>query len=359
MPDAIHQFIPSFAGRDAIGTHVRGVRKLLRDMGIESDLYVRESRQAAKGEVRDYQSYAGAKPGQRTWLLYHLSTGSRVAEYLLERPEPKVVDYHNITPPEFFYPWEVHVGVELAHGRNQIPLLADVTELAINDSSFNEAELQSYGFNKTVVAPTFIDYDSFDQGADHRLLDRLVSSKRGAHWLFVGRISPNKCQHDILKAFAAYRRQYDQYAEVTFVGGSSSHAYLTALTSYADALGLGGAVHFPGSVNQSELAAYFQAADVFVCLSEHEGFGVPLIEAMHNKLPIVAYDAAAVPETMGGGGLLLSEKSPVTVAAAVDRIMRDAAVRDGLVAAGRRRLADFSPERIAAAWRDAVSVLAG
>jgi glycosyltransferase involved in cell wall biosynthesis len=359
MVDAIHQFVPSFVPRDAIGTHVRAVRTLLRDMGIESDLYVGESREAAKGEVRDYHTYAGARPGQRTWLLYQLSTGSKMAEYLLARPEPKLVDYHNITPPDFFFPWEAHVGVELDHGRQQIPLLSGCTDLAFADSAFNEAELIEVGFPKTVVAPIFVDYASFDQGVDAALLDRLLSAKRGAHWLFVGRIAPNKCQHQVVKAFAAYQRLFDPHARLTLVGGSSSHAYLTAIKNYVGALGLEDAVTLTGSVGQQVLAAHFKAADVFVCLSEHEGFCVPLLEAMHNRLPVVAYDASAVPETLGDGGLLLADKAPVSVAAAVDRVVHDAGVRDALVAAGQERLETFSTERVRERWVDALRSLLG
>ena len=359
MVDAVHQFVPSFVPRDAIGTHTRALRSLLHDLGIESDLYVRESREAARGEVRDYLSYEGARPGQRTWLMYQLSTGSKVAEYLLARPEPKLVDYHNITPPEFFFPWEAHVGVELDHGRQQIPLLSGCTDLAFADSAFNEAELIDVGFPKTVVAPIFVDYDSFDQGVDARVLDSLLSAKRGAHWLFVGRIAPNKCQHDIVKAFAAYRRLYDSAARLTFVGGSSSHAYKTAIQRYAVALGIEDGIVFTGNISQQALAAHFRAADVFVCLSEHEGFCVPLLEAMHNRVPVVAYDATAVPETLGDGGLLLTDKSPVNVAAVVDRVVRSTAVREELVAAGQERLAEFSTERVRERWIDALKSLTG
>jgi glycosyltransferase involved in cell wall biosynthesis len=359
VPDAIHQFVPSFAPRDAIGTHTRAVRRLLHDLGIESDIYVRESREAAKGEVRDYLHYEGARPGQRTWLLYQLSTGSKMVNWLLARPEPKLVDYHNITPPQYFFPWEAHIGVELDHGRQQIPVLSQSTDLAFCDSEYNESELVEYGYPKTVVAPIFVDYDSFDAGCDRRLLDSLASSKRGADWLFVGRISPNKCQHDVVKAFAAYRRVFDPHARLTLVGGSSSHAYKMAIAQYADALGLGGAVTLAGSVPADALAAHYRNADVFVCLSEHEGFCVPLLEAMHHRVPIVAFDAAAVPETLAGGGLLLADKSPVTVAAAVDRVVHDASLREVLVEAGQQRLAEFGTKRVRERWTDAVRSLVG
>src|SRR5207248_3376126 len=160
-----------------------------------------------------------------------------------------------------------------------------------------------------------------------------------------GRLAPNKAQHDLIKALAAYRRLYDPRARLHLVGTSSSESYRTALVAYADALDLVDAVEFTGSVSDGELAAHYRAADVFVCVSEHEGFCVPLLEAMHHRLPIVAYAAAAVPETLGDGGLLLNSKDPYTVAAAVQRVVSDADLRAQLVAAGTRRLHDFDLDR--------------
>ena len=155
-------------------------------------------------------------------------------------------------------------------------------------------------------------------------------------WLFVGRLAPNKAQHDIVKAFAAYRRFHNPDARLHLVGGGREDGYARTLRRFVHALGLDDAVTLTGGVSPAELVAYYRAADVFVVCSEHEGFCVPLLEAMHHRVPIVAFASTAVPETLGDAGLLLDVKDPCTVAAAVDRVVTDAPLREQLVDAGAR-----------------------
>ena len=176
-------------------------------------------------------------------------------------------------------------------------------------------------------------------------------------WLFVGRLAPNKCQHDLIKALAAYRRLYDPQARLHLVGGSSSNAYRTALEAFVDHLDLGEAVFLHGGVSPGALVAHYRAADVFVCLSEHEGFCVPLLEAVHHRLPVVALAEAAVPETVEGAGVLLPAKEPARVAAAVHRVLGDPDLRAALVVAGTARLADFALERTRPVLLDAIATV--
>ncbi len=161
----------------------------------------------------------------------------------------------------------------------------------------------------------------------------------------MGRVAPNKAQHDVVKAFAWYRRVFDAGASLTLVGGVSAGSYWSALERFVDELGLSGAVRLAGSVSDGELEGLYRSADVFVCLSEHEGFCVPLLEAMAHGVPVVALGAAAVPETLGDAGLVLESKRPPLVAEAVARVMGDDALRRGLVEAGRHRLEHFSLAR--------------
>jgi glycosyltransferase involved in cell wall biosynthesis len=146
------------------------------------------------------------------------------------------------------------------------------------------------GYRATTVVPILLDPGEFDREVDAATLDRLRSATAagGASWLFVGRVVPNKAQHDVVKAFAAYRRVFDPHARLRLVGGTSLPAYADAVARYVDALGLGGAVELTGPVDPGVLSAHYRAADVFVCLSDHEGFCVPILEAMHHDLPIVA-----------------------------------------------------------------------
>ena len=341
---AIHQFLPTFAARDAIGTHALHARRILRGMGLESEIYAEGRPGTSRRQAHSFRTYGRRPQPDRTWLLYQLSTGSAVADFVRARPEPTLVNYHNVTTASLFAPWEPHVAVECTEGRRQLREMAGEVELGIAVSAYNESELRAAGYRHTAVAPVLVDLDGADVGPDPEVLDRLAGAKRagGADWVFVGRVAPHKCQHDVVRALAAYRRLYDPEARLHIVGGVGSHAYFTMLERYVAALGLGGAVRLTGSVSAAALKAYYASADAFVCLSEHEGFCVPVVEAMRLSVPVVAYASAAVPETVAGAGVLLEAKNPVMVAAAVARVLEDRPLRDQLVAAGRRRADDFS-----------------
>ena len=352
MPPAIHQFLSTFAPRDAQGNHARQVRSVLRDMGLDSDVYAFEVWPELKGEARSYREYRGGA----THLLYQLSTGSPVADFLRDRPEPKIVNYHNLTPVSMFAPWEPHLGAELLAGRRQLTELARSTALGIGVSEFNRAELAAAGYRPTTVVPLLLDLAAFDREPDRRALDRLWAEK-GTTWLFVGRLAPNKAQHELVSALAAYRRAYDPHARLRLVGGFSSPRYADAVSGYAAALGLADSVEVVGHVSDDELAAHYRAADVYVSTSDHEGFGVPLLEAMHHRLPIVAYGSSAIPETVGGAGLVLGDKAPATVAAAVHRVVTDDRLRHALGDAAGRRLADFALPKTRQAFRAAIEAV--
>jgi glycosyltransferase involved in cell wall biosynthesis len=355
---AVHQFVPSLAARDAIGAHSLRVQGLLQDRGYESKIYVDWTNVPSRPDVLPYQEFDRDAAGDRTWILYQSSTGAAMARFVMGCPQPKIVNYHNITPPAFFEPWEPTVATVLDMGLRQLADLAPVTDLAIADSEFNREDLLRVGYRDTTVVPILFDPSDVGGDPDPTLSARLAAEKHdgGAEWLFVGRLCPNKAQHDVIKAFAAYRIACDPKARLRFVGGSSSHLYESCLRGFVHEIGCEDAVTFAGSVTDRELASYYANADVFVCLSRHEGFCVPLLEAMHYGIPIVALRATAVPETLGTGGLILSSASPALVVAAVERLSTDRALRDAVVAAGRARLAAFdladSEDRFAAAIRD-------
>ncbi len=361
-PPAIHQFIPSLAGRDAIGSHTLHVQDLLRDMGFRSEIFVGDALPDVGRRSRPYRQYERDRHRGRAWLLYQSSIGSPIADFLADREEPKLVNFHNITPAPLLEGWDPDVAEGVATGRRQLHRLAQHATAAIAVSRFNEQELVDAGYRSTTVVPPLIDLDSFDHDVDRDALERLGAAKAdgGTDLLFVGRVLPHKAQHDVIKALAAYRQIYDPRARLHLVGGVSSRSYNRALVQFVAELELEDAVDLAGSVTQGELAAYYRAADVFVCCSDHEGFCVPVLEAMHHRVPVVAYGAAAIPETVDGAGLVLESKSPGEMAAAIDRVAQDGALREMLVGAGQRRLGDFTLERTRARFASAVeSVLAG
>jgi glycosyltransferase involved in cell wall biosynthesis len=225
---------------------------------------------------------------------------------------------------------------------------------SIADSGFNARDLEDAGYSDPAVVPILLDFTHFTDTPDPDVMARINAEQAhgGSDLLFVGRLAPNKCQHDLVKVLATLRASVDPMARLRLVGGAELVTYESALRELAAGLGPAGAVEITGSVSPGALAAYYATADVFVSVSEHEGFCVPLLEAMAHDVPVVAYGAGAVPETLGAGGVLLPDKAPALVAAAVARVARDRGLRDTLVSAGRAQLATFAPEIVSARLRE-------
>jgi len=343
MP-TLHQFTPTLdAG--AVGAHVLEIRRTLRAAGWESEVFSEHTKAPYDGLAHRFTEYGRSMPARPDdVILYHTAIGSVVADWLMAERMPRlVIDYHNITPPSWFEGWDDNLAYGLGWGRAQLRRLARRSRFGLADSAFNARELTAAGFRRTDVLPILVPAQSLGGEPDAALLERLRSHD-GCRWLFVGRLAPNKCQHRLIAALAAFRRAYRTDAELVLVGGASAPTYEDALRRYAHDLGLSTAVTFAGSVTDAERNAYYAAADVFVCLSAHEGFCVPLLEAWHHRLPVIAYAATAVPETLGRAGVLLPTASPLMVAAAVARVTGDPEAAAGLRAAGTARLDDLSLE---------------
>ncbi|HLH47656.1 MAG TPA: glycosyltransferase family 4 protein [Acidimicrobiales bacterium] len=348
----VDQYLPSYWSHDAIGNHVRQVGRALRVSGIDSDIHAAAVDRRLEREVELWRPVPGERRPDRL-ILYHLSVDSDMSDWLVEEAKAGqrvLVYYHNITPAPFFEGWLPEVGGGLARARRQMAALAPFVELALAPSHHSLAELEEAGYRATAFCPILVDLDEYYEPADPAVLQDLRRRREGggADWLFVGRLSPNKCQQDVIAAFAVYRRLFDRRARLTLVGGATVPAYREALVGQAEELEVAGAVTFRDGVTSRELLARYHSADVFVCLSEHEGFGVPLVEAMTVGLPIVAYAAAAVPETVGAAGVLLDDKDPVRVACAVAELLGDPARRRELAAAGQQRAEAFDLDRTSA-----------
>jgi glycosyltransferase involved in cell wall biosynthesis len=276
-------------------------------------------------------------------ILYHASTHSDMTGWLIDAAsagQTILVDYHNITPAEYFAAWEPPAAHSMRLGREQLARLAPHVAGGLADSGYNADELAGFGVKNPVACPILLDLDEYHQDPDPDTVARL--SRPGPQWLFVGRVAPNKCQHDVIAAFAAHRRLYQPGSRLAIVGSVTSARYQRELERLAADLGVAGAVEFAGSTPFRELLAYFRRADVFVCLSEHEGFCVPVVEAMELGVPVVAFSSSAVTETVADAGVLLDRKDPLEVAVAVESLLSDQDRRRATVEAGRARAATFS-----------------
>jgi glycosyltransferase involved in cell wall biosynthesis len=203
--------------------------------------------------------------------------------------------------------------------------------MALGDSEFNRAELEAIGFHPTGVLPLMIDPRRLDIAPSPVILDMFDDDK--TNFLFVGRVIPNKCFHDLIKVFAFYQRFIDSNCRLLLVGEwVGFEKYYEALVRMVDDLRLKDVV-FTGHVEDDDLAAYYRLADLFMCLSEHEGYCVPLIEAFRFGLPVMAADAGAVPETLGGAGVLIREKRIDEIALMAYAIVTDDSLSQKIVAA--------------------------
>jgi len=357
---AVHQFVPALIPRDATGNHTLLLQDALRRAGWRSEIFAEATHDELVGRTRRVEDYPGmSQPGDV--LIYQFSTSSMVAELLATRPEPLILNYHNVTAPDLYGSWDPPAAARSAEAGRQLAELAPRAALGLADSAYNARDLVAAGCAHTAVAPVLFDPERAVAAPDPRTAARLERERAGGgcDWLFVGRLVPPKAQHLLVEALWAYRRLYDPTARLHLVGSAPSRRYLTALRGLADDLGLGSAVRVHGEITDAALAAVYAAADVYVSLSAHEGFGIPLLEASRAGLAVVALGVAAVPETMGDAGLLVATAEPVPVAAAVHRVLTDERLRRGLVAAGRRRLAAHSPAEAGRRVVDAVATVAG
>jgi len=339
-----HQFAPTLAYGDAVGNDCFELQRLYWSRGVGSDLFAAE----AKPEVAQFARPSAdleQVPVEGTSLQVHISMGNDALWDVAKLPHRKTVVYHNITPAHFFEGLNEHARRYSEIGRQQLAEFARVSELGIADSRYNQKELVRAGFDRTAVVPIIVDWSAFDVAPDPAILRELSDERTDI--LAVGQILPQKAVHTVVAAFAKYRES-DPTARLWLVGSHAmSGSYLGQVREAIRARGLEDAVTLTGTVPMSALVAYYRGATAFVTLSEHEGFCVPLLEAMRAGLPVVASDAGAIPDTLGDAGILLSGTDPDTVAAALERIVRDAALRKDVIARGHRHLLAFTPEAVA------------
>ena len=340
----IHLFVPMLHRRDAVGEHTRSLRDRLVAAGVPCTVYTELPDPDTVDETRPYTGYADdAVLGDV--LVYQVATRSDMTRWLADRPEPVVLNYHSLTPAPFFARWNNPIARMQEAAVRDLAELAPRCVLGIGVSEFDVAELRAAGCPDTrriPVANVPLPPVEPDPAVRATLIAR--KAQGGPWWLSVGRLAPNKCHQEAIAALFVARATSAPDAHLTIVGGPTEPHYAAALRRYAADLGLTGAVEFTTRLTPGGLAARYATADVLVMLSEHEGFGVPLVEAMSHGLPVVAHDAGAVAETVGAAGVLLHDKGPRAVAGAVASLLADPARRAELVAAGRARLAALGLE---------------
>jgi glycosyltransferase involved in cell wall biosynthesis len=351
----INQWVPAAHQGDAIGDSARRVRSLLREMGHESELYALTIDDGLKQEVRPFRDRAAAR-GDLT--IFHYALPSPMTAAFAALDSGRILQYHNVTPARYFAAYDPALFRLASLGRQELATLAGHVDLALGDSEFNRLELEALGFERTGVFPIAVDTARITQPASRPALDDMLDDGL-VNFLFVGRIAPNKKIEDHIRLAEVYKRYIDAYYRFIFVGRYDvvPRYYATIRALMAEYRLLDDRFIFTGPIPDEELAVYYRHAAVYVSLSEHEGFCVPLVEAMAADVPILAYAAAAVPDTLGGAGVQFAPKDFEYAGELLGALAFDDGLRAQIIAGQRRRLADFGDARIARELASAIHTL--
>lgn len=349
MNSALHQLVHTLSYGDAISTEVIALQRALRGVGLHSEIFALHEHPLLAGMTKPLaalESCAGAD------LLLHYSLGSPLNEaYRNWRTGRRTLVYHNITPAHFFQSINPRVAADIERGIAELPELCAISDARWADSKFNAEELRALGFESDVLDLP-IEPGRWNRPRNEGIY-AAVKATPGIHVLHVGRVAPNKSLQDVIKSFWFLHR-YLQPESTLWIAGidTDTELYSFGLRRLVTDLGLEPCVRFLGGRSDEELRALYEACSVYLCMSEHEGFCLPLIEAMHFGLPVVAFGAGAVPDTVGTGGVVVFEKRYPEIAAVLEALATDAALRAQMIQRGRERVAECTFERFAARVRE-------
>ena len=337
---------------DAVSNDVLGMRDALSAEGHEVQVFATGAAVEA-GIAKAAPDAIGYLRDPNDCLIYHFAFGWEPGLDLLRNVRCKrVVKYHNVTPPEFFEGYSQEYVDGCRRGREHVALVAQAgCDLYLSDSDYNAGELIAAGAvpARSFVVPPFHHIDRLESVAADQAVLRRYGQDGLTNLVNVGRIVPNKRHELLLESFARYRSQYDPSARLLIVGREDDRlaAYGRRLRRWARLLGLGDSAVFTGGVTDEQLKAIYSVAAAFVLTSEHEGFSVPLVEAMAARVPIVAVAAGAVAGTVGDAGIVWGERDPALIAAGVDAVVRNKDLRNGLSVLGQKRYRErFSNQQI-------------
>lgn len=335
----VDQLVPAFHRGDAIGDTTSHMRDFFRSRGLASGIYCLDRDEGLEAEAGPFAEFPA--PGADDVTILHFALPSPLTQGFARLKSRKVLVYHNITPEGFFAPFNPEMARICRLGREELAFLSPIVDIALADSEYNCRELEDLGYQKTGVLPLFIDFEKY-AGPMSSFVHDLYRDDR-TNILFVGRIAPNKRIEDLIRTTFYYKKYISPLVRLVVVGKTSSlHKYFESLVRMADEFYLKPEeIVFTGHVPDEELFALYRASDVFLSMSEHEGFCLPLIESMVFDLPIIAYNSTAVPFTLEGAGVLINSKGPDMVGELVDRVAHDIELRRRIIEGQRARLERF------------------
>ena len=342
MKKEINQFHAGSAFGDAVTNSLFYTQKILKELGFESNIYCEHIAPELTSKILHYSTY---KSYSSNIMIIHHSMGHDLERWIVSLEDKTILVYHNITP-ESFFPKDSPFYRYSIKGREQLQIFKKITVGSIADSKLNADELVEVGFeqNTIKILPLLIDYENIiSHSWDYNLFD---NNAKTFNILFVGRVAPNKRQDELIELFNIFQEIYHLPAKLYIVGGTSGDEYEQQLRELITLYRLEDRVIITGKVSYKELYGYYHLADAFVCLSEHEGFGVPLIEAMIFDVPVIAYDSSNIKNTLDGAGVLFKEKNLEYMAGFLSLLAKNRALRREIIKTQRETLVKFRYENI-------------
>lgn len=333
----VNQILPSLTENDAVSNDAIEIQKFLVSQGFESNIFVKHVHPNVSKYTKNLSTYHGS--GENV-LIYHFAlAGQDVTDFVKNLPDKKILRYHNITPHHFF---EVYDKENLRHfcskGIDELQELSHYCKIGLGDSDFNSKCLEENGFNNVKTIPIFFNLNISDLGYEN---NDLKYDNNTINIIFVGRVAPNKKQEDIIRVFYYYHTHINTNSRLFIVGNHQFPDYVQYLKQVAENLHISNSVIFTGMVSNELLRDYYRKSHIFLCMSEHEGFCVPLLEAMKFGLPVLAYNSTGIPYTMGDSGILINKKDFIEIAELINVIAEDEKVRNRIIAKQHERLKEF------------------
>jgi len=339
----IIQIVPTISYGDAVSNDVINIDNCLKKNGYDSYIYSTGIDKRLKDRVLLYKDLK--KTHKDDVIIYHKAIGSDISFQLKSFKGTKVVRYHNITPKEYLVKYNRELGKAIDYGRDGLLALSNYADYSFAVSEYNAKELEDLNYKNINVLPILIPFEDYEKEPDKKTIEKYSDGKKNI--LFVGRIVPNKTQEDIIKSFYYYKKYVNKESRLILVGNDGGFEnYSDLLKKLIKELELEKDVVFPGHISFAEILAFYRIADLFLCMSEHEGFGVPLVESMFFKVPILAYNSSAIKDTMGNSGVIVNKKDYFLISELMGMILSNNELKEEIIKKQTQRLEHFKLEKV-------------
>ncbi|MBW7859093.1 MAG: glycosyltransferase, partial [Leptonema sp. (in: Bacteria)] len=341
------QITAGIAEGDAVTNYALGLDAYFREKKIFKSTAIFAEAFAGR-RPKNVHHLATYTPLANDIIVYHHSVGLLYLDsFLLKDVKPLIV-YHNITPSQFYLKWDFRAAARMDLGRRQLHRLAQFNSPTVALSEFSANELRQTGFKNVTVLPYPILNNSKSKSTKK---ENINQDQRWQQWinestpylLYVGRIAPNKGIDNLLKIFDRIKKLGDYRLIIVGAFRSANDSYGRYLRDLVVDMQLQAAVCWTGYVDDQDLLAIRSGASVFLSLSEHEGFGVPFVEAMVSQVPILAYccDSSSVSEVLGGCGIGFSTIDYDWLTKVTVQLIHDHQLRELVIDGQNRRLSDL------------------